>query len=75
MARHDEVQPPILVDGELRLSHLRYYAGIFDEISGQERYNACDFIDWLRVEIQLESRRGYHAPAGRPGQMKAVAVA
>lgn len=50
---------PRLRDGQLTLVALRAYALEFDEATPRgQAYDAEDFIDWLRLEVAGQERRG-----------------
>jgi hypothetical protein len=66
-------EPPVLIDGRLTLGELVVYARLFDDLSQGQPYSARDFLEWVRLNLRLETR--YRVPAGRPGKLKAVAVA
>jgi hypothetical protein len=66
-------EPPVLTDGRLTLGELLVYARLFDQLSQGQPYTASDFLEWVRLNIRLETR--YRIPAGKPGKLKAVVAA
>lgn len=48
-----------MVDGKITARQLIEAAAVFDEISGDERYSAAEFIAWLLPEIGGAAERAW----------------